>query len=107
MKVTGSGSRTAHPQLKVQSSHELTEQDRTRIEAALQDLNPKIEFQINPQLICGIEILAPGCRFTWNLRESLAEVESDLIESIEETLPGIARGHSDTDAALHQESVVS
>lgn len=71
----------------VESSHELTAEDRDRLSQALQDVPSDLVFRTSPQLVCGIELQAPGCRLSWNLRETLAEVESDLIDALEETLP--------------------
>lgn len=71
----------------IESSHELTADDQARLSQALKEFNGGIEFRTNPQLVCGIELQMPGHRLSWNLREALAEVESDLIDAIEETLP--------------------
>jgi len=85
----------------VVSSHELSESDQTAITIALEPLAGQVVFDVSQQLICGIELQAPDCRFTWSIQEALAEVESDLIDALEDTLPGAltAEGQHPLDVA--------
>jgi|GEM_PF-999197 len=71
----------------VVSSHELSDSDRNLILEALSSLDQPIDFDINPRLICGIELQSPDSRLTWSFQETLAEVESDLIDALEDRLP--------------------
>ncbi len=79
--------RSSETRVTVVSSHELSETDQSLIAKSLTTLNRPIDFAVNPQLICGIELQSPDFRFTWSIQEALAEVESDLIDAIESTLP--------------------
>jgi F-type H+-transporting ATPase subunit b len=79
--------RSSEARVTVVSSHQLPESDQSLIAKALMPLKDRLDFSVNPRLICGIELQAPDCRFTWSLQEALAEVESDLIDAIENTLP--------------------
>jgi len=91
----------------VESSHELTEGDRQRIRVALEPFHLDITFRTNPQLICGIELHAPGCKLAWNIRESLAEVESDLIDAVEASLPASADLPRESHTTSHSQAAVS
>lgn len=79
--------RSSETHITVVSSHELSESDQSLITTALTPLDQQVDFTVNPRLICGIELQTPDCRFTWSLQEAMAEVESDLIDAIEKTLP--------------------
>ncbi len=74
--------------LIVESSHALNEDEQSRIMAALSQTQGAVRFETNPKLICGIGLQTPGFRFAWNVQESVAELESDLIDAVEATLPG-------------------
>ena len=71
--------------LVVESSHELLEDDRAQILHAVRQLtqtDADCEFHRNPALICGIEVQSPGVKVAWSIQESLAELESDLIDTL-------------------------
>lgn len=89
--------------LVVESSHELSEEHRAQITAALSDVSSEVTFRCNSNLICGVELQCPGYRFTWNLREAVAEVESDLIDAIEATLPGVSTDHAEIESITPSE----
>lgn len=75
-----------HPAtLAVESSHELQPEDRQQISEAVQQLthaDTACTFHQNAALICGIELQSPGVKVAWSIQESLAELESDLIDTI-------------------------
>jgi F-type H+-transporting ATPase subunit b len=74
----------------VVSSHDLTENEQDRIRAAIRDAttpHAAVEFHKNNDLVCGIELQAPGCKLAWSVRESLAELESDLIDAVSQHMP--------------------
>jgi F-type H+-transporting ATPase subunit b len=74
----------------VETSLEMRDTDRDLIAAAIRGITQSdvdIEFRRNADLVCGIELRAPGCKLAWSIRESLAELESDLIDSIDQAIP--------------------
>lgn len=74
----------------VESSHELNPQERDRICAAIGEMAPSVtepDFRVNSRLVCGIELRTAGCRLAWSIRDSLAELESKLIHSIDNVMP--------------------
>ena len=76
--------------IQIESSHEISGGDGDRITAAIRKVtgsNVEIEFRMNPELLCGVELRAPGCKLAWSIRECLAELESDLIDSIDQSIP--------------------
>lgn len=80
----------------VNSSHELNQEERAKIAAALVEIGVSVEpdFHVNPELICGIELRAAGCKLAWSFRDSVAELESDLTASIDELIPTESHGAS-------------
>lgn len=85
-----SGAVGGEDEVLFETSHELSDTEQNTVRDAVAELglsNANIEFKVNPQLICGIELRAPGCKLAWSIRDSLAEVESDLIDSFEEIVP--------------------
>lgn len=77
----------------VESSHKLNQQEHTRITTAIHDIGAcqEVTFRVNAQLVCGIEVRAPGCKLAWSIRDSLAELKSKLVDSIDQLVPGNAR----------------
>ncbi len=76
--------------VQIESSHEIDGGDRSAIAVAIRDVtgpDVEIEFRVNSDLVCGIELRAPGCKLAWSFRECLAELESNLIDAIDQTIP--------------------
>lgn len=79
--------------LLIETSHELLPQDRDSLRAIIcrfTEPDIAVDFRVNSQLICGIELRTAGCRLAWSIRDSLVELESDLMESIDEYVPDAA-----------------
>lgn len=75
----------------IETSHELSEPERLSIRdvvAGVASSVADLEFKVNSALICGIELRAPGCKLAWSIRDSLAEVESNLIDSFDDVVSG-------------------
>ncbi|MEQ9407392.1 MAG: hypothetical protein RIK87_06675 [Fuerstiella sp.] len=99
--------RAAHPEpgLFLESSHVLSAAERERIEREVRRLveaDVSVEFRENDQLICGIELQAPGCKLAWSVRELMAELESDLIDAIDVAVPSDSAGGGPGRAAVAQ-----
>lgn len=74
----------------IETSHALSDEDRSTVRQAIvesgsPDIDP--EFLVNPELICGIELRSTGCKLAWSVRDTLAEMESELIDSLDEVIP--------------------
>lgn len=76
--------------LDVVTSHPLNSSDCDRIRMAIQqagNADLELDFQQSPELICGIELRAGGNKFSWTIQDSIAELESNLIDAIEASVP--------------------
>lgn len=77
----------------IEASHELTESEKRSIREAVLGLDPSasnIEFKINPQLICGIELRSSSCKLGWNIRDSLSDLEADFLRHFDEVMSASA-----------------
>ena len=95
---------TADRPLIVETVVPLRDADRAKIKAvvdALIDHDAEVAFRTNPDLICGIELKSTGCRLGWSAREPLAELETDFIDAINDSIPDIEP------LANHQHATVS
>lgn len=76
----------------VTSSHELSESEQSRIRVAVAGqaaADSDLHFQVIPELICGIELRTDGSKLAWNFRDSLADLEADLLDSLQNSLPDL------------------
>ena len=91
---------TAGGEIVVRSAFEMTPEGRTAIVRALHSLTDAAtpRFEVEPSLVCGVEILAGGRSLTWNLEEYLADLEERLVEVI-----GKGPGKNGADAALRED----
>ena len=53
-----------------------------------------IRFRVNHELICGIDLHLAGYKISWNLQESLEELEEEFVRSLNDVIstdsePGI------------------
>ncbi|MCP4782812.1 MAG: hypothetical protein GY903_15370 [Fuerstiella sp.] len=74
----------------IETSFPPEDTDRDRIAEAIRDIthpDVHIDFRENSDLLCGIELRAPGCKLAWSIRESLAELDSSLIDFIDQAIP--------------------
>lgn len=77
----------------VNSSHELSEPEQSRIRDAVTgrtSSDADLQFRVTPELICGLELRTDGSKLAWSFRDSLAELEADLIDSFHDRLPDLA-----------------
>lgn len=76
---------TAAGEIVVRSAYELTPEGRAAMVRALHSLTDAAapRFEVEPSLVCGIEILAGGRSLGWNLEEYLAGLEERLVEAME------------------------
>ncbi|MGA7953838.1 MAG: F0F1 ATP synthase subunit delta [Gloeobacterales cyanobacterium] len=86
--LAGPENSTRHP-VVIHSAFTISEPDRQAIAQALQQqlqqakpLN--VKFEINPHLICGIELRAPGCKLAWSVENYLDRFEERLATVFEE-----------------------
>ena len=69
----------------VRSAFEVSDQWQDRLQARLRDefgYEGNIEFEVSPDLICGIELEAGGYGFGWNVNEFLRNLETELDERL-------------------------
>lgn len=80
---------SSDPQMLVESAFELTQPDRKSITGLIHDyLSPDvaIRFRENPELICGIDLHLAGYKISWNLHESLEELEEEFVRSLNDVI---------------------
>lgn len=109
--------KTRGQQIVVRSTFEIREDLRRRIRQAVQDQSVpdqaaqdqgvrnqadkdiELQFQLVPDLICGVELSVPDMRIGWSIASYLNALEADLSEAIErKTSQGIADGGGAKDA---------
>lgn len=87
--------------LVVRTARPLSGEDRERLEKALQDrLDREVQFEEDPDLVCGIEIRTEGHKLGWSVRSYLERFERNLLEALESSE---SRGGEDTGAAEEAE----
>lgn len=109
--------KTNRQQIVVRSTFEIQEDLRRRIRQAVQgqsvpgqavqdqgvqnqaDKDVELQFQLVPDLICGVELSTPDMRIGWSIASYLNALEADLSEAIEQKASqGIAEGDGAEDA---------
>lgn len=75
--------------LVIESSHDLNQQEQVLITEAILDLGAgkPPTYQVNPQLICGIQLRSPGCKLAWNVDAALDQLDLELADSIQRLIP--------------------
>lgn len=73
---------THHP-IVIHSAFAISDPDRQAIAQVLQQQTHQtqpltLQFELNPHLICGIELWAPGCKIAWSLENYLDRLEENL-----------------------------
>lgn len=73
---------TAGGEIIVRSAFGMTPEGRAAIVRSLHSLTAAAapRFEVEPSLVCGVEILAGGRSLAWNLEEYLAGLEERLVE---------------------------
>ena len=63
--------------------------DEDRLRNGVQQRLPEasVQFQTNPDIIAGVELQLPNRRLAWSVRESMAELESQLVDLLDRSLP--------------------
>lgn len=81
----------------VESALELEAADAEHLRDGIQSVAPNcdVEFRINTDIVCGIELQLLNTRVAWSVRECMAELESDLIDMIDRSIP-TAESHGKT-----------
>lgn len=96
----------------VRSTFEIREDLRRRIRQVVQDhvvpdqgapdqaaKDAELQFQLVPDLICGMELSVPDMRIGWSIASYLNALEADLLEALEQKASqGIADGGGAEDA---------
>lgn len=82
---------STHHAVAIQSAFAISDADRLAIAQALeQQMQPvhplKLQFELNPHLICGIELRAPGCKIAWSLENYLDHLEENLATVFDEEM---------------------
>jgi F-type H+-transporting ATPase subunit b len=68
----------------VRSAFELSTEGRTALSRAVNILTDAaaLRFEVEPSLVCGVEILAGGRSLAWNLDQHLDDLEEKLVEAM-------------------------
>lgn len=76
-------------QITVQSAFDLSEVSREKIDRVVQKylISPiRLQFQTVPDLTCGIELRAKGCKLAWSMENYLNTLEESLIKLFAEEM---------------------
>jgi len=74
--------------LLVRTAFPMSEDQKRDVSNAVKDAfsrNVPIEFEVNRDIVCGIEIRADGRKIAWNIADYLQDLEHDLFLSLKET----------------------
>jgi F-type H+-transporting ATPase subunit b len=76
--------RASSREIVVKSAFELSTEGRTALVRVLNSLTgaAALHFEVEPSLICGVEILAGGRSLAWNLEDYLGSLEEKLVEAV-------------------------
>lgn len=87
--------RTPEQKIVVRSAFEMSTEARRKIIRILESLDADtgtVRFEVEPTLICGIDIRAGGRSLAWNLEEHLGDVEDMLVEKMVDSVTGELAG---------------
>lgn len=80
---------SSDPQMLVESAFELTQSERKNMTDLIHDYLSRevtIRFRENQELICGIDLHLAGYKISWNLQESLEELEEEFVRSLNDVI---------------------
>lgn len=78
--------RNSHHRVLVETAFELPEEGQRRIEAMIHENltdGIDIDFKVEPELICGIELKAAGYKVAWSAGETLEELEEEFSAALD------------------------
>jgi F-type H+-transporting ATPase subunit b len=84
--VTDSFSNPGH-NLQVRTSFRLSDEQMDRIKHTVRDYldyERTLEFDVDPNLLCGIELKTPGQKISWSLASYLDDLEESMFEAFRE-----------------------
>jgi F-type H+-transporting ATPase subunit b len=76
--------RASGEEIVVRSAFELSTEGRMALVRAVNSLTDAatLRFEVEPSLVCGVEIFAGGRSLAWNLEEHLEDLEEKLVEAM-------------------------
>jgi F-type H+-transporting ATPase subunit b len=93
-EALGSSSRPA----LVRSAFDLPEAQRADIRKAIREVAPgpvELRFEVAPDLVCGVELVANGQKVAWTIADYLASLEESVVELVKASSTEAASGASD------------
>jgi len=89
----------AGSEIVVRSAFELNREARDTLLRALNSVCVQVEprFDVEPSLVCGIEIVAAGRALTWTLEDHLGSLEERLMDAIGKEAGGSRQSQKETD----------
>ena len=77
----------AAPEVTITSASTVSPDQRQRIREAIDvlgDRTPALDFEVDPALVCGLELGAAGRRISWSFRHAVRELEDTLRRTLEQ-----------------------
>jgi len=92
------GIRASGQDITVRSAFELTAGARSTLLRALKNVTdaPEPRFEVEPSLVCGIEIVAAGRALTWSVEDNLGDLEERLVDVVEREWGGSGQSFRQT-----------
>jgi F-type H+-transporting ATPase subunit b len=87
IKALTSNFKTQKGTVILRTAFDLSPELRTSTESAIKEIvgtQTKIDFESNPDLICGIELVVHGQKVSWNVADYLSSIEEGLDELSQE-----------------------
>ncbi len=69
---------------RVATAFEPTDAQKDRIRQAVRDRWEAIDFETDPELVCGVELRAGGRRIAWSVRDYIEQLEARVDDLLEE-----------------------
>lgn len=83
----------------IETAYELPEAEQVSIRERISAVTPlvkDIRFQVNPELICGIQMRSSNCKLGWNIQGTVADIESDLLDCFNRIIPDAGPQNADS-----------
>lgn len=78
-----------HGPVTIASAQEMANEDRGRLTRAVHEnlaQGTEVEYEVDPDLVLGLELSAPGLRLSWNAKDYIQSIETLVMEALESQL---------------------
>ncbi|MGD9496019.1 MAG: F0F1 ATP synthase subunit B [Armatimonadota bacterium] len=91
---------------RLAAAFDLSEEQRRALRAALQPVladDAQLEFECSEELLCGVELIAGGCKLAWSVDSYLEALEERALEALEREMQETAEDEESREDARASE----